>query len=112
MKAIILVGGLGAGSLTRQPNMKGLHFRIAGELTNTDTVMNDTSWIGVYPGLSKEMLDFVVNVKLAQRYVCPLACNAGDGWGEGNGHGKFHYRGRHFLAMTVNKLEAIFGVNF
>lgn len=49
-----------AGNLTRQPYMKGRNFRISGELTNTDTVMNDTFWIGVYPGLSKEMLDFVI----------------------------------------------------
>ncbi len=49
-----------AGNLTRQPYMKGRNFRIAGELTNTDTVMNDTFWIGVYPGLTQEMLDFVI----------------------------------------------------
>ena len=49
-----------AGNLTRQPYMKGRNFRIAGELTNTDIVMNDTFWIGVYPGLSKDMLDFVI----------------------------------------------------
>ena len=49
-----------AGNLTRQPYMKGRNFRISGELTNTDTVMNDTFWIGVYPGLSREMLDFVI----------------------------------------------------
>ena len=29
-------------------------------MTNTDTVMNDTFWIGVYPSLSREMLDFVI----------------------------------------------------
>jgi CDP-6-deoxy-D-xylo-4-hexulose-3-dehydrase len=50
-----------AGNLTRQPYMKGRNFRISGELTNTDIVMNDTFWIGVYPGLSHEMLDFVIN---------------------------------------------------
>ena len=49
-----------AGNLTRQPYMRGQQFRISGELTNTDIVMNDTFWIGVYPGLSKEMLDFVI----------------------------------------------------
>ncbi len=49
-----------AGNLTRQPYMKGRNFRISGELTNTDIVMNDTFWIGVYPGLSQEMLDFVI----------------------------------------------------
>jgi CDP-6-deoxy-D-xylo-4-hexulose-3-dehydrase len=49
-----------AGNLTRQPYMKGRNFRISGELTNTDIVMNDTFWIGVYPGLNREMLDFVI----------------------------------------------------
>ncbi|MBU1776865.1 MAG: DegT/DnrJ/EryC1/StrS family aminotransferase, partial [Gammaproteobacteria bacterium] len=48
------------GNLTRQPYMTGRNFRISGELTNSDIVMNDTFWIGVYPGLSKEMLDFVI----------------------------------------------------
>lgn len=47
-----------AGNLTRQPNFEGRTFRVAGELKNTDKVMNDTFWIGVYPGLSTEMLDF------------------------------------------------------
>ena len=50
-----------AGNLTRQPYMKERNFRISGELTNTDIVMNDTFWIGVYPGLSREMLDFVID---------------------------------------------------
>ncbi|AZN37855.1 lipopolysaccharide biosynthesis protein RfbH [Iodobacter ciconiae] len=49
-----------AGNLTRQPYMIGRNFRISGELTNTDLVMHNTFWIGVYPGLSTEMLDFVV----------------------------------------------------
>lgn len=49
-----------AGNLTRQPYMIGRNYRVSGELTNTDRVMNDTFWIGVYPGLSKEMLDFVI----------------------------------------------------
>jgi CDP-6-deoxy-D-xylo-4-hexulose-3-dehydrase len=40
--------------------MKGRNFRIAGELTNTDIVMKDSFWIGVYPGLSREMLEFSI----------------------------------------------------
>lgn len=50
-----------AGNLVRQPYMQGRNFRISGDLTNTDRVMNDTFWVGVYPGLSREMLDFVVD---------------------------------------------------
>jgi CDP-6-deoxy-D-xylo-4-hexulose-3-dehydrase len=49
-----------AGNLIRQPYMKGRTYRVSGDLTNTDTVMNDTFWIGVHPGLTSEMLDFVV----------------------------------------------------
>lgn len=50
-----------AGNLTRQPYMKDRNYRISGDLTNTDLVMNDSFWIGVYPGLTKEMLDFTVD---------------------------------------------------
>jgi len=47
-----------AGNLTRQPYMAARNFRISGHLTNTDTVMNNTFWIGVQPALSEEMLAF------------------------------------------------------
>jgi CDP-6-deoxy-D-xylo-4-hexulose-3-dehydrase len=48
-----------AGNLTRQPSMASQQYRIAGDLTNTDKIMNDTFWIGVYPGLTEGMLDYV-----------------------------------------------------
>lgn len=47
-----------AGNLTRQPYMAGANYRISGDLTNTDKVMNNTFWIGVQPSLTKEMLEF------------------------------------------------------
>ncbi|TWI60647.1 CDP-6-deoxy-D-xylo-4-hexulose-3-dehydrase [Pseudoduganella lurida] len=50
-----------AGNLTRQPYMIGRNYRVSGELTNTDRVMNDTFWIGVYPGLTREMLDYAID---------------------------------------------------
>jgi len=50
-----------AGNITRQPYMTGRNFRISGELKNTDMIMNRTFWIGVYPGLSKKMLDYATN---------------------------------------------------
>jgi CDP-6-deoxy-D-xylo-4-hexulose-3-dehydrase len=46
-----------AGNLTRQPYMIGRNYRVSGDLANTDVVMNDTLWLGVYPGLSEEMLE-------------------------------------------------------
>jgi CDP-6-deoxy-D-xylo-4-hexulose-3-dehydrase len=50
-----------AGNLTRQPYMIGRQFRVSGELVNTDRIMHDTFWIGVFPGLTREMLDFAVD---------------------------------------------------
>ncbi|WP_237218129.1 lipopolysaccharide biosynthesis protein RfbH [Rugosibacter aromaticivorans] len=47
-----------AGNLTRQPYMVGRNYRVSGELTNTDNVMNNTFWIGVQPSLTREMLEF------------------------------------------------------
>jgi CDP-6-deoxy-D-xylo-4-hexulose-3-dehydrase len=47
-----------AGNMTRQPYMIGRNFRVSGELTHTDTIMNNTFWIGIYPGLTHPMLDF------------------------------------------------------
>ncbi|MYM25434.1 lipopolysaccharide biosynthesis protein RfbH [Duganella sp. FT135W] len=49
-----------AGNLTKQPYMIGRNYRVSGELTNTDRVMHDTFWIGLYPGLTKEMLDHTI----------------------------------------------------
>ncbi|PRY98659.1 CDP-6-deoxy-D-xylo-4-hexulose-3-dehydrase [Jezberella montanilacus] len=48
-----------AGNLTRQPYMVDLEYRISGDLTNTDIVMNNTFWIGVQPSLTKDMLEYV-----------------------------------------------------
>jgi len=47
-----------AGNLTCQPYMIGANYRISGDLTNTDNVMNNTFWIGVQPALTLEMLEF------------------------------------------------------
>jgi len=50
-----------AGNLTKQPYFDGLNYRIHGDLTNTDTVMNQTFWLGVFPGLHDKQLDFVAD---------------------------------------------------
>ena len=34
-------------------------YRISGELSNTDIIMNQTFWLGIYPGITREMMDFV-----------------------------------------------------
>ena len=53
-----------AGNLTKHPcfdemRMTGEGYRIAGELKNTDRIMRDTFWIGVYPGMTDEVIDYM-----------------------------------------------------
>jgi len=52
------------GNLARQPAYEGSEYRVIGDLPNTDYVMNQVFWIGVYPGLTVEMLDFVAETVL------------------------------------------------
>jgi CDP-4-dehydro-6-deoxyglucose reductase, E1 len=53
------------GNLTRQPAYQHVPYRIVGDLNNTDIVMNNTFWIGVYPALTTEMLDYVIDTFIA-----------------------------------------------
>jgi CDP-4-dehydro-6-deoxyglucose reductase, E1 len=48
------------GNLLRQPYMKDRPYRVHGETTNSDKVMRDTFWIGVFPGLGKAENDYII----------------------------------------------------
>jgi CDP-6-deoxy-D-xylo-4-hexulose-3-dehydrase len=50
-----------AGNIMKQPAYRNVEFRVVGDLTNTDIVMRRTFWVGVYPGLTVPMLDFVAD---------------------------------------------------
>lgn len=49
-----------AGNLTRQPAFMNVKYRVHGDLTNTDKILNDTFLVGVYPGLKDEMIDYII----------------------------------------------------
>ena len=50
------------GNLLRQPAYKGIERRVIGNLVNSDLIMRNTFWLGVFPGLTNEMLKFVAEV--------------------------------------------------
>ena len=50
-----------AGNLLRQPAYSGIRHRIADNLRNTDYVMENVFWLGIFPGISEEMLDYVAS---------------------------------------------------
>ena len=47
-----------SGNLIKQPYMKNINFKICGDLRNTDLVMENTFWLGLYPGLSEQHLEY------------------------------------------------------
>ncbi len=48
-----------AGNLTRQPLYKDKEYRVVGELKNTDVIMNNTFWVGIYPALDVEHMNYI-----------------------------------------------------
>ena len=49
------------GNLTRQPAYKDVPFRTVGDLPNTDSIMHNVFWIGVFPGIDKPRLDYMLD---------------------------------------------------
>ena len=52
-----------SGNLIRHPCFDAIRntdaYRVAGDLTNTDFIMNNTFWVGVYPGMTDAMIDYM-----------------------------------------------------
>ena len=56
-----------AGNLIKHPcfnemRASGKGYRVVGELTNTDRIMRDTFWVGLYPGMTDEKIDYIAKV--------------------------------------------------
>jgi CDP-6-deoxy-D-xylo-4-hexulose-3-dehydrase len=54
-----------AGNLTKQPAFRDVQYRIHGSLENTDKIMNDSFWVGVWPGIDAQRLDYMADTLLA-----------------------------------------------
>lgn len=48
-----------AGNLIRQPLYKGKEYRVVGELINTDVIMSNTFWVGIYPALDESHMNYI-----------------------------------------------------
>jgi len=49
-----------AGNITRQPYFENIKYRVSGSLINTDIIMSQSLWLGVYPGLGRDHMDFII----------------------------------------------------
>ena len=62
---LIQTRNLFAGNILKHPCFdtlqEGVDYRIAGELKNTEKIMNDSLWVGLYPGMGKEKLDYMIS---------------------------------------------------
>ena len=65
-KSGIQTRALFAGNIIKHPCFDSIRnsdaYRVVGELTNTDKMMNNAFWVGVYPGMSSAMLDKIAKV--------------------------------------------------
>jgi CDP-6-deoxy-D-xylo-4-hexulose-3-dehydrase len=50
-----------AGNILKQPAYKNIDFKVVGNLKNTDIIMSRSFWIGLYPGISIEMMDYTIS---------------------------------------------------
>ena len=51
-----------AGNMTRQPALQSVKYRVFGDLTNADRLTTDSFFVGVYPGLTESMMDYMIEV--------------------------------------------------
>ena len=59
LNTVLSASGEKVGVLIKFPYLSNIEYRIVGDLTNTDVTMNQTFWVGIYPGLDKDHLNYI-----------------------------------------------------
>jgi CDP-6-deoxy-D-xylo-4-hexulose-3-dehydrase len=67
------------GNLTRQPAYERAEYRTVGDLANSDFVMNNVFWLGVYPGLTSPMIAYVIET-IHDYVTCAAVPERDAGW--------------------------------
>jgi CDP-6-deoxy-D-xylo-4-hexulose-3-dehydrase len=95
-----------AGNLIKQPAFRDVEYRVHGELTSTDKVMNDSFWIGVWPGIDEPRLEYMVGTLAHLTHELAGLAASGDGASQPAAENADQISSRHSSAGRADRQGA------